>query len=120
MLPNDWGFMGCGWMSALAECLQAKCMEVVMNFDLRIYAAVWAVLAVVVILLALYRWIRSRGQDSMLHVRAGDAMLSQKQAGQAHTLDSIDRWGKVLTIVVVVYGVILAVFQAIEVFNRLP
>ena len=91
-----------------------------MDFDLRMYGAIWALLAGVVILLALYRWVKARGQDSMLHVRGGDAIIAEKQADQAHVLESIDRWGKGLTVVVVVYGLILAVFHAIAVFNRLP
>lgn len=91
-----------------------------MNPDLQIYAAIWVLLAVIVLALAIYRWSKARGQDTMLHVRAGDLNVTTKQAGQAHTLESIDRWGKALTVVVVIYGVVLAVFEAISVFNRLP
>ena len=67
----------------------------------------WAVLASAVAGLALYRKYASRGEDGMIHMRDFDGGRSQKQSALARTLDSIDRWGKALTIAVVAYGLIL-------------
>jgi hypothetical protein len=38
----------------------------------------------------------------------------------AHRLESIDRWGKTLTVVVAVYGVALAAIYLYQVWNNVP
>jgi len=68
---------------------------------------VWVILASAVIVLALYRKFAARGEDDMLHVRDAETAIVRKQSNLARTLNSIDRWGKLLTITVVLYGVVL-------------
>ncbi len=71
------------------------------------YVISWAVLALVVLVLAAYRrWI-AQSEDDYLHVEGGTAV--QKQETIAHKLDAIDKWGKGLTIVVAVYALIIGV-----------
>ena len=69
--------------------------------------SVWAILASAVIALALYRKVAARGEDDMLHVRESEAAINAKQSALAKTLNRIDRWGKTLTVAVVLYGIVL-------------
>jgi len=66
---------------------------------------IWAALATVVLGLAAWRKLVSRNEDDFIHVN--DVKLNARQSEVAHTLDSIDRWGKILTIVVAAYGLVL-------------
>jgi hypothetical protein len=64
-------------------------------------AILWAVLASAVIVLAAYRKMAARSEDDAIHVQ--EAVIG-KQTALARTLDTIDHWGKILTLVVAVYG----------------
>jgi len=66
----------------------------------------WALLALVVLGLIAYRKIVSAKEDETLHL--GNAMASTEQISVAHKLDVIDKWGKLLTVIAVVYGLLLA------------
>ena len=70
-------------------------------------AAVWALLALTVIGLLVWRKGVARNEDDSLHVL--DAVSAQRttQADVAHKLDVIDKWGKILTVIAVVYGLAL-------------
>lgn len=69
---------------------------------------IWVVITVIVLVLALYRKILADRDVPFLHVLDNDAGMVPQQAGAAKKLDKIDRWGKILTIVAVVYGLVLA------------
>jgi hypothetical protein len=69
-----------------------------------IYLSAWIALVTVTVSLAVYRWLRAKGQDGILHVRQSELSMTIKQQTDAQTLNRIDRWGKVLTIAAVVYG----------------
>ena len=64
----------------------------------------WAILATVVIALAFYRRAVARKEDDFLHV---DVQTNAQQVEIAQKLEGIDKWGKLLTIVAVVYAVAL-------------
>jgi hypothetical protein len=64
-------------------------------------------LALVVVAMALYRRSISVKDEETLHL--SDPSESAHQVVIAHKLEHVDKWGKVLTIVAVVYGVLLAV-----------
>lgn len=72
------------------------------------HLVVWAVLATVVILLAVYRRRVDLKADDMLHVAAGEEGQASDQVVVSRKLEKIDLWGKILTVVVVVYGLALA------------
>ncbi len=72
----------------------------------------WAVLASVVAGLAFYRRIVTRGEDDYLHV---DAAASAQQQLMTKKLESIDKWGKLLTIVAGVWGMLLV---ALVLYNQ--
>jgi hypothetical protein len=70
---------------------------------------VWILLAATVLALLAWRKMVTREEDDNLHVL--DAAAVQKttaQAAMAQKLELIDKWGKIATIVAVVYGLILA------------
>jgi hypothetical protein len=73
------------------------------------FVVLWAALALAVLGLIVYRKIVASGEDDMIHVSdaAGSSVASQ-QASVAQKLDQIDKWGKTLTVVVVLYGIALA------------
>ena len=78
------------------------------------YAVVWAVLATVV--LALYIWRRAvaKNEDETLHVLDAEAAQISQQVVIAKKLEVIDRWGKTLTVIVVIYALVLA---ALYIYN---
>jgi len=63
---------------------------------------IWAVLATIVVGLALTRKFAAREEDDSLHV--GQAAVNARQLAVAHTLDVIDKWGKLMTTIVGIYG----------------
>ncbi|HZT28553.1 MAG TPA: hypothetical protein VFA33_01625 [Bryobacteraceae bacterium] len=72
------------------------------------FAVIWAVLAVIVIFLILYRRSIAHQEDDTLRVLEGSEAISQ-QVQVAKRLEVIDRWGKMLTVVALVYGVAVGV-----------
>jgi len=75
------------------------------------YVAIWAVIGIAVLALALYRKILTfHGDDEFVHLAEGEQSLIPQQVALTHKLEVIDRWGKGLTIFTAAAGVaILAV-----------
>jgi hypothetical protein len=71
------------------------------------FVVLWVVLAAAVIALIIYRRIVSAGEDDMIHVSDAGASIASHQVSVAQKLDQIDKWGKMLTVITVAYGVIL-------------
>jgi hypothetical protein len=69
------------------------------------FLALWLVLAVGVIVMIAWRKVVARQEDDALHVM--DVGAVSHQVDVAHKLDVIDKWGKILTAIVVVYGLVL-------------
>lgn len=68
----------------------------------------WMLLAVTVLTLLIWRKIVSTKEDDNLHVLGGASVeKSAEQISVAQKLDFIDKWGKIVTMVTVIYGVIL-------------
>ena len=88
-----------------------------MNINLLPYAIFWAVLAIVVVFLIVYRKSVSSHEDDSLHLEGN---MPREQTALAHKLALIDRWGKTLTVVAVVYGVALAAIYLYQVWNNVP
>lgn len=70
------------------------------------FLALWVVLAVVVIVMIGRRKSLASHADPTLHVL--DVGAVAHQADMVHKLDAIDKWGKILTAVTVIYGLALA------------
>jgi hypothetical protein len=69
------------------------------------YFVTWVVLAVVVIALIVWRKAVTSHEDDSLHVLDGGAV--SQQVNVSHKLDVIDRWGKILTAITVIFGLVL-------------
>lgn len=69
------------------------------------FAVIWAGLVLAMIAMIVYRRRIARAEEPSLHVLQVGALSQQVSVGQK--LEQIDRWGKLLTVVVVVYGLAL-------------
>jgi len=69
------------------------------------YIVLWVVLALVVFALIIYRRMVASHEDDALHL--GQAGAVAQQTGIAQKLEQIDKWGKILTAAVAVYGLLL-------------
>ena len=77
-----------------------------MNLDLRPFFVLWICLSTLVVALIVWRKMVASHEDDTLHVLQG-APVAQ-QAAVAHKLEQIDRWGKILTVIAVVFGLLVA------------
>lgn len=79
-----------------------------MNVSLFPFVAGWLALACTIAGLAIYRRLVLTREDDMLHVLDNESHVL-RQTAIAHRLDTVDHWGKILTVTATVYGVLLAV-----------
>jgi hypothetical protein len=66
---------------------------------------VWIVLALGVLTLFLWRQSVARNEDDSLHVMHG---AITEQTSLAQKLEVIDKWGKIMTVITVVLGLLIA------------
>jgi len=71
----------------------------------------WVVLTLAVVILLVKRKTVASHEENFLHVLDGG---SPDQPVITHKLDQIDKWGKVLTVIAVVYGVVLGAAYAYQ------
>ena len=86
-----------------------------MNFT--IYIGAWAALAAVVLALALTRFFLARQEDDNIHLRADQADLVASQRTLASRMETVERWGKSLTLVTLVSGLGIACVYLNQVFQ---
>ena len=84
-----------------------------MNINLIPYVAVWSVIAIAVLVLFVLRKAVASKEDDQLHVLHGEVA---QQATVAGKLDAIDKWGKLLTVVAVVFGLAIAAVYVYSAF----
>lgn len=77
----------------------------------------WAFITLTVIALALYRKRVTRGEDDTLHVLDGDQRYVAGQAKLATRVEVIDKWGKILTVVAIVYALAVASVYVYNLFS---
>jgi len=85
------------------------------------WAISWAVLVALVLTLAIYRSILAGKEDETVHISDLEAPLIAQQTATASRLSRIDRVGKSMTVVVLLYGLALAgvwVYQVWEQSSR--
>lgn len=88
-----------------------------MNVNLLPYAVSWGVMAIVVVVLIIYRKAVSSREDDSIHL---EGSMPSEQVALDHKLASIDKWGKALTTVTVVYGLALAGIYMYQVWTAVP
>jgi hypothetical protein len=77
-----------------------------MNFDLRPLIGLEVALVLAVFALIAWRKAVSREEDDTLHVLQAETI--SHQSAVAHKLEVIDKWGKTMTAVAVVFGLLVA------------
>jgi hypothetical protein len=78
-----------------------------MNLNFGPFIALETLLAVAVLALFIWRKMVSRNEDDNIHVLHGATAVPEQEA-LSHKLDVIDKWGKIMTVVTVVFGLLLA------------
>jgi hypothetical protein len=77
-----------------------------MHINLTPFLVLGALLVLSVVAMIVWRQAVARREDDTLHVTHGGTAVSQ-QFDVAHRLEVIDKWGKTLTVVTVVYSLIV-------------
>jgi hypothetical protein len=67
----------------------------------------WGLLFVIVLALAGVRKHMTKDEDDTVHLGEAKIGVVQKQLSLSNTLTQLDRWGKVLTVATVLYGLAL-------------
>jgi hypothetical protein len=89
-----------------------------MNLNFGPFIVLETLLAVSVLALFVWRKAVSHGEDDNLHLLHGASVVPQ-QAVVAHTLDVIDKWGKIMTVATVAFGVVIGAAYAYDNFVKL-
>ena len=71
---------------------------------------VWCLLALVVLSLAGYRKVIANREDDLVHLGEGDAGLIVAQKDTEERLALVDKWGKILTVVTLVLGLVIGAY----------
>jgi hypothetical protein len=85
-----------------------------MTLDLRPFFVLWIVLATAVIALFFRRKMVASHEDDSLHVLQGGPI--GEQLAVANKLDKIDKWGKILTVIVVILGLLIGAAYVYQVW----
>ncbi|HTX36864.1 MAG TPA: hypothetical protein VME43_17665 [Bryobacteraceae bacterium] len=73
------------------------------------FVVLWTLMAAVVLAMVVWRKMVASHEDDQIHVLDGASeATSQHQVQLANKLDQIDKWGKTLTVITIVFGVVLA------------
>jgi|HubBroStandDraft_6_1064221.scaffolds.fasta_scaffold251132_1 hypothetical protein len=81
------------------------------------FVILWSILALAVLALALYRKLMANHEDDLIHVGPGQEKLIPQQIQMAAKLEVVDRWGKILTVIIAAAGLLIAavyLYQALE------
>ena len=81
------------------------------------YAIAWAVLAMAVIVLAVWKKSVSNQEDDTLKLSDGEVEKISEQREVASRLNRIEAWGKALTVVAVVSGLALGAMWGLQLWN---
>ncbi|HEV2177568.1 MAG TPA: hypothetical protein VGW33_10280 [Terriglobia bacterium] len=85
--------------------------------NMGIYIAIWALLALVVLGMAIYRNLLGIHEPT-LHISRSGASVVTQQKKEFNKEELIERWGERLTIIVVAYGLLLAVMYLYQMTER--
>jgi hypothetical protein len=80
----------------------------------------WVAVTAGVIALAIYRNILARGECDVVHLRESELPLVPHQEEFAHRLETLDFWGKALTVASVSYGFLLGALFLYQIWRQGP
>lgn len=75
----------------------------------------WGMLGIVVVALAVYKMKLGRQEDDNIHIANVEAAAVVGRV--AHRLELVERWGKTLTVVLVLYGIALGGYYLYTLFQ---
>lgn len=78
---------------------------------------IWVILAIATLGLALYRKLISAGEEDLIHLGPGEEGQIPGQVALAARLKTVDRWGKIATILTVLVGLAVAAVYFYQVFR---
>ena len=81
------------------------------------FVVIWAVFAIAVLALALTRQLMAFRENDTIHLSDAQSGLITEQMALLNHLRVIDRWGKILTVVAALMGLVLA---GIYLYQRIP
>jgi len=87
-----------------------------MHVNLVPFIVLWALLAASVLVLIVWRKMVANSEDDTLHVLQGSVA---QQVTVAQKLEVIDKWGKILTVITLVFGLILGAAYVYQNFVQL-
>ena len=82
------------------------------------YFLLFVVLVLSVIALAIYRKAVAVAEDGVVHLSGGEVTAISKQTHVAQKLEKIDFWGKLMTAVAVVYGLVITAYYFYEQWQK--
>jgi len=83
------------------------------------FLILWVLLALTVLALFVWRKMVTRDEDDNLHVLDGGAdQKTSVQLAVAQKLDLIDKWGKIFTVIALVYGLLLGVLYVLQSWSQ--
>jgi hypothetical protein len=71
------------------------------------FVVTWCFLAGTVLVLGLYRNLAAMHEDDLVHLGAGEEKLIPGQVTFFRKLERVERWGKTLTVVTLIGGLLL-------------
>jgi uncharacterized membrane protein len=77
---------------------------------------IWVILAIATLGLALYRKLISSSEEDLIHLGPGEERHIPEQIALEAKLKAIDRWGKTLTVITVVVGLVMAAVYLYQAF----
>jgi hypothetical protein len=78
-----------------------------MHLDLRPFLVLWAIVIAALVVVAFWRRTVSVQEDPALHLGAAHAGTAAEQIALAKKLGQIDKWMKLLSLAVIVFGLLL-------------
>jgi len=78
----------------------------------------WLLLGIAVAVLAFMRKSVASKEDDVIHLSGDAAVVTGQQVEVAKRLEAIDKWGKRLTVLLLVTGLILGAFYAVQLWNE--
>jgi hypothetical protein len=78
-----------------------------MHLDLRPFLALWFMVIAAVVVVAFWRRSVAVQEDPALHLGMAHAGTAAEQIAVAKKLEQIDKWMKLLTVIVVAFGLLL-------------
>ena len=79
-----------------------------MQETLSIQTLAWMILAAIVGSLVVYRKFVSHAESDALHLSDAESEIVSDQKVLAHKLTAVDKWGKILTVLLIAYGIFVA------------